>query len=124
MTRWATHELDKIAAADELDIATVRPDGTLRPYTTIWVVRAGDDLYVRSYRGRQGSWFRHALQRSEGRIRAAGIERDVVLEEPVPANDDAVDQAYRAKYARYADSYLRPMVAPEARAATLLLTPR
>jgi hypothetical protein len=124
MTRWATDELDRIAATDELDIATMRPDGSLRSYTTIWVVRVGDDLYVRSYHGRKGSWFRHALQRSEGRARAGGIERDVVLEEPVDADDDAVDQAYRTKYARYADSYVRPMVAPEARSATLRLTPR
>nr|MDQ3825136.1 DUF2255 family protein [Actinomycetota bacterium] len=62
MTGWTAKELDVIGAADGLDIAPARPDGSLHPYTTIWVVRVGDELYVRSYRGRRGSWFRHALQ--------------------------------------------------------------
>jgi hypothetical protein len=52
MGDWIPDELNKIGAADELQIAALRPDGTLRPFTTIWVVRVGDDLYVRSYRGR------------------------------------------------------------------------
>jgi hypothetical protein len=34
------------------------------------------------------------------------------------------DEAYRAKYARYGSTYLRPMLAEQARAATLRLTPR
>ncbi|MGH7845892.1 MAG: DUF2255 family protein [Candidatus Binatia bacterium] len=40
-----------MAAAEELQIASVRRDGTLQNRVTIWVVRHGDDLYVRSYRG-------------------------------------------------------------------------
>ena len=40
--------------AEELEIAASRPDGSLHRFTTIWVVRVGDDLYVRSYRGRNG----------------------------------------------------------------------
>jgi hypothetical protein len=44
MTAWTTDDLDKIDTADELEIASVRPDGTLRNPTTIWVVRLGDDL--------------------------------------------------------------------------------
>jgi hypothetical protein len=37
---------------------------------------------------------------------------------------DAIDQAYREKYARYASTYVDPMISPGARAATLRLTPR
>jgi hypothetical protein len=51
MTAWTTDELDGIEAADELEIASLRSDGTLRHPTTIWVVRLGDDLYVRSVNG-------------------------------------------------------------------------
>src|SRR2546426_10491648 len=58
MTAWTTDELDNIDAADELEIASVRSDGMLRNPTTIWVVRLGDDLYVRSVNGRTGTWFR------------------------------------------------------------------
>jgi hypothetical protein len=37
--------------------------------------------------------------------------------------NDAVDNAYRGKYGRYA-SYVPPMLAPQARATTLELIPR
>jgi hypothetical protein len=44
MTEWTSDELAKIEAADELQLASVRRDGTLRKPVTIWVVRHGDDL--------------------------------------------------------------------------------
>ena len=122
MTGWTANNLDVIGAAEELDIAPARPDGSLHPYTRIWVVRVGDDLYVRSYRGRRGSWFRHALQGHQGRVRAAGVEHDVAFEQPNDADHDAIDQAYRSKYARY-PTYVEPMVSPNATAATLRLIP-
>ena len=124
MSDWTAEEFDKIAAADELEIAALRPDGSLRPYTTIWVVRVGEDLYVRSYRGRRGGWFRSVLRRPHGRIRAGGVERDVAFEESDDADHDAIDEAYRIKYARYASTYVEPMVSRHARAATLRLVPR
>jgi hypothetical protein len=125
MADWTTEELGKIDAADELEIAARGPDGTLRPYVTIWVVRVGDDLFVRSFRGREGAWFRSVLRWPEGRIRAGGVERDVTFAEPGNAGRDAIDQAYRAKYAsRYARNIVDPMVSPGAAAATLRLAAR
>jgi hypothetical protein len=124
MRDWTAGELDIIGAAEELEIAPLRLDGSLRPYTTIWVVRVGGDLYVRSWHGRDGAWFRAALQRPEGGIRTAGIERDVTFAEPDHADQDAIDRAYRGKYARYASTYVDPMISPGAKAATLRLTPR
>jgi hypothetical protein len=122
MSDWTAEELDTIGAADELRIAALRPDGSLRPYTTIWVVRVGDDLYVRSYRGRDGAWFRSVLRHPEGSIRAGGLTRDVTFAEPADADQAAIDQAYRSKYARHGAAYVDPMVSPAARAATLRLT--
>ena len=121
MRDWTTEELDKIGAADELRIAAWRADGSLRPYTTIWVVPIGDGLYVRSYRGRDAAWFQSALRRPEGRIQAGGLTRDVTLAEPEDADQAAIDQAYRAKYSRYDRTFVDPMVAPAAQAATLQL---
>jgi len=47
VTTWAADQLDRIGGAQEIGLAT-RPDGSLRPYVTMWVVRAGDGLYVPS----------------------------------------------------------------------------
>jgi hypothetical protein len=124
MGEWTAEELDKIGAGDELEIAALRPDGSLRPYTTIWVVRVGDDLYVRSYRGRDGAWFRAVLRRPEGRIRAGTVERDVTFKELGAEGRDVIDNAYRDKYAsRFASTYVDPMLTPDAAAATLQLIP-
>ena len=74
MTDWRSDELDKIGRAEELEITTVRRDGTLRKPVTIWVVREGDDLYVRSGYGNSAAWYRGTQLRREGRIKAGGID--------------------------------------------------
>jgi hypothetical protein len=51
MRGWTGEELRRIGGSTELQVASTRPDGTLRPFVTIWVVRAGDDIYVRSAYG-------------------------------------------------------------------------
>ena len=79
MTTWTSDELARIEAADELELAALRRDGTLRKPVTIWVVRHGDDLYVRSAYGRTSAWFRGTRVRHEGRIRAGGVEKDVIF---------------------------------------------
>ena len=66
MTIWTDDELNKISAAEELKIASLRSDGTLRKPTIIWVVRVGDDLFVRSVNGRTSAWFRGVQTRYEG----------------------------------------------------------
>jgi hypothetical protein len=123
MTSWAKEELDAIGAADQLDIAARREDGTLHPSTTIWVVRVGDELCVRSYRGQGGAWYQATQRRPEGRIRAGGVHRDATFElaKDVDEDEDAVDAAYRSKYGRYGPTYLDPMLAPGARETTLRL---
>jgi len=124
MTAWRRDELTKIGAAEELEIASRRRDGTLRNPVTIWVVRVGDDLYVRSWRGRTSTWFRGTQVRHEGHIQARGVEKDVNFVDADPALTDQIDTAYRTKYRRYGGQYVDPMLAPEARAATLKLVPR
>ena len=123
MATWTSDELDEIGAADELDLASVRRDGTLRRPVTMWVVRDGDDAYVRSVNGRGSSWFRGAQTRHEAHIRAGGVERDVELVESDELSD-AVDAAYREKYGRRYPTIVPSIVAPDARAATLKLVPR
>jgi len=50
---WSDDELRLIGDAEELRPPSGRVDGALSAYTTMWVVRVGDDIYVRSA-GRTG----------------------------------------------------------------------
>ena len=125
MTTWKSEELNKIGTAEELKIASIRRDGTLRNPVTIWVIRLGDDLYVRSVNGRTGAWFRGTQVRHEGHIRAGGVDKDVTFVEETDRDiNDQIDAAYRTKYHRYAASIISTIVSPEARSATIKLVPR
>jgi hypothetical protein len=125
MSTWTNDELDKIGAAEELRIAPLRRDGALRKPVRVWVVRVDDDLYVRSYKGRGGAWFRAAQASREGHIRAEGIDKDVAfVDEADPGLNDRIDAAYRAKYHRYGTRLVDSMVTAEVRAATMRLMPR
>jgi hypothetical protein len=124
MTTWTSEELNKIEKAEELQIASLRHDGTLRKPVTIWVVRVGDDLYVRSVNGRTSSWFRRVETRHEGHIRAGGVDKDVTFVEETDSDiNDQVDAGYITKYRRYA-SIAKSMITPAVRAATIKLVPR
>jgi hypothetical protein len=124
MSTWTSDELDALAAATDLRISTRRPDGTLRSAVPIWVVRAGDSIYVRSYRGPDGGWFRHATARGAAHIQVGTVNTEVTV---TPASATAraeIDQAYRAKYSSFGHAYVDPMTASLAAATTLQLTPR
>jgi hypothetical protein len=123
MSVWTSEELRKIAATDELRIQPRRCDGTLQKPVIIWVVLVGDDLYVRSVRGRTSGWFRGAQVRHEARVLAGGVEKDVTLIETEDTND-AVDTAFRSKYHRYAKGIVNSIVSEQARGAALKLVPR
>jgi hypothetical protein len=124
MTAWTSNELERIASADELRIAFQRPDGTLASPRTIWVVRDGDDLYVRSVRGRTSAWFRGTQTRHQGHVEAGGVSKDVTFADPGAGLDEELDAAYRAKYRRYSANIVNSVLTPQAKAATVKLVPR
>ena len=97
MTAWTSNELERIASADELRIAFQRPDGTLASPRTIWVVRDGDDLYVRSVNGRTSAWFRGTQASHQGHVEAGGVSKDVTFTDPEDSVDEELDAAYRAQ---------------------------
>lgn len=124
MTTWTAEELDQIGSADELRVASLREDGQRSSWRTIWVVRDGDDIYIRSAYGPGSAWFCSTRTRHEGRIRANDVERDVTFVDAEPASNDAVTAAYRSKYHRYDRSIVDMMVSDTAASTTLRLLPR
>jgi hypothetical protein len=124
MSAWTADELARIGRATELQVASMRPDGSIRPFVTIWVVRTDEDVYVRSAHGHSNPWFQRAIQSGNGQIRAGGVERDVTFEEPGPEVHADVDAAYHAKYDRYGPAIVGSVVSPEAARSTLRIVPR
>lgn len=120
---WTSDQLSAIGGAEELQISSRRPDGTLRPYVTIWVVRAGDELYVRSAAGPDNPWYRRATAAGAGRIRAGGLEQDVEFAAAEPTVHAEVDRAYHAKYDRFGQAYVGPVVGAKAAPVTIRLRP-
>jgi hypothetical protein len=128
VTAWTSDELRRIGTAEELQIASRRPDGRLRHPVIIWVVPHGDRLYVRSVNGPTAAWYRGTQASHDGHIRAGGVDKDVTFVTPDHDIDDDLDDdldtAYRGKYGRYAASIIDAITSPEARSTTLELVPR
>lgn len=123
---WSPEQLERIVAADELEIASRRADGTLGRWTPIWVVSVGDQVYVRTWYRRESGWFGHVLDSHRARIRVPGLETDVAVDDVGPGAAELctdIDAAYRTKYGRYGRTSVEPMLSAAAAAATLRLSP-
>jgi hypothetical protein len=118
---WTPEQLALIDSAHELEIAVRRTDGTLRPWTPIWVVHVGGDVYVRTWYRRDTGWFGLALTSTRARVRVPGAEVDVSIEDVGVGSSglrEEVDDAYRDKYGGGSTGN---MVGDEAAATTLRL---
>jgi hypothetical protein len=118
---WSEDELHRIGDAVELQLTSVRADGTLRPYVTMWVARVGGDIYVRSAGGPERPWYRRALAGGTGRVRAGGIDRDVRFGEADSGVHEALDAAYHVKYDRFGPGPVGHVTGPDARPVTIRL---
>ena len=123
MSGWTETDLEHIGNTEELRIASRRPDGSLRRDVIIWVVRAGDDLYVRSAYGPANPWYRGAVSSGSGHITAGEFEGDVVFAAVDADAHGAIDAAYHAKYDRHGPAIVGTVVGPEAAPHTIRLVP-
>ena len=123
MSGWSADELRAIARVDELQVASRRADGSLRPFVTIWFVVEGDDVYLRSAHGPDNGWYRRARESGSGRVRVGSVEKDVLFEVADDAPHDALDAALHAKYDRYGPGPVGAIVGPELVAVTLRAVP-
>lgn len=122
-TTWTDDELERIGKAQELQLAPARADGSLWPFTTMWVVRVGDKIYVRSAGGPERAWYQHARTSGAGRIRTGGVQHDVTFGEAAAGAHEAIDAAYHDKYDQYGPSIVNHVIGPTARAVTVRLVP-
>ena len=119
---WTKDEIDRIAKSDDFHIAPYREDGeTPGTPTYIWSVVVDEQVYVRAYSGTSGRWYRAASAQKAGRVTVAGMDRKVAFEPVSGPVNDAIDAAYRSKYAD--SQYLEPMLSGRARAASVRVTP-
>jgi hypothetical protein len=91
--------LDVFNQTAEIDIETSRGEGAPVHRTTIWIVVAGDAVYVRSVRGPAGRWYREIVANPRGAVHAGGT---TVAVQAHPAADPAtvalVSEALNQKY--------------------------
>jgi hypothetical protein len=118
---FTADDLERLARADEIEIETQAPDSP--PHrTVIWIVVEGDEVFVRSVRGRAGRWYREAMANPAVAIHVDGRRLPATA---IPATDpDSLERtstALRTKYDRVPG--LRPMLKPEVLDATLRLEP-
>jgi hypothetical protein len=123
MAEWTKDELKKIGETDNLHISPFREDGkTYGTPTWIWSVVVSEDLFVRAYNGKNSSWYWAAIKQKAGRIKTAGITKEVTFEPIEGEVNDLIDNAYQKKYK---DSpYLDPMISNRARSATIKVIPK
>jgi len=99
---WSPTELDLIDRAPELQIASRRPDGSIRSFVTVWMVRVGTDVYVRSGAGYGGvsRWLPRARDAGGGMVRVADQEWAMVFAalDPADPTHADIDGAYVHKY--------------------------
>jgi hypothetical protein len=115
---WTEAELADIGGANELLIAPERGDGTLQRSRIVWVVRHGDDVYVRSVNGPGGAWFRGVQARHAGHVSAGAVDADVLFEDADHGLDDEIDEEYRRKYGRSSTAVDR-ITSSDARSTTV-----
>jgi hypothetical protein len=123
---WTPEQLKRISEARELEIASPRADGRAPKWLPIWVVCAGDQVYVRTWYRRSTGWFGQVTKAGAARIRVPGLEHDVLVTDVGDRHPDAraaVDEAYRAKYGTPGDKTVAGMTTDASAATTLLLAP-
>ena len=118
---FATDDLQRLAAEEEVEIETQAPGGPVHR-TVIWVVVDGDETFIRSYRGATARWYREALANPAVGLHVAGERLSATaIAATDPDSIERVSAAYWAKYPK--DPGTKGMVAADVLDTTLRLEP-
>ena len=123
MRAWSAEELEHVERTDNVGLASRRKDGSLRRPVTIWAVRLGVAVYVRSAYGPDNPWYVRARASGFGRLTVAGRDVDIAFEDAGPEVDDVVTAAFEAKYERHPPRTVASVVSADAVRCTLRLVP-
>jgi hypothetical protein len=114
----------KVAESDEVEIETRRDAKSPLHRTTIWIVPTEYGVYVRSYKGKNGRWYREALANPLVAIRVGRRKAAARAElERNPAVIRAVNAGYRKKYGERWPDETKEMLKRSVLPTTLRLTP-
>ena len=116
--------LNLLDETDELYIETSRDADSPDYRTIIWAVVVGDEVFMRSVRGRKGRWYQRISAHPEG---ALLVGDTLIPVRAAPATDaatvDAVSEAFRSKYEHAWPGPTAGIVRPEVLPTTLKLSP-
>lgn len=119
--RFDESDLAAMAAEQEVDIETRSADGAIHR-TIIWIVVQDGSVYVRSYKGPSGRWYREAVADPNVAVHVDGRR---VAARAVAATDapslEACSEGLRAKYP--GDPSLPAMLVADVLPTTLKLVP-
>jgi hypothetical protein len=120
MTRFDADALSDLQSAKEVRIRTDKhPDSAV----VIWVVVADDTVFVRSFRGARGRWYRDLATGGDATLEVGSRRLAVrAMPEREPAAIERASREYLAKYR--SSSYAQAMVNQDILATTLRLEPR
>ncbi|HEY4228160.1 MAG TPA: DUF2255 family protein [Candidatus Limnocylindrales bacterium] len=118
---FAESDLAALDAAEEIEIET-QADGGIVHRTIVWPLVRDGVVYLRSYKGPAGRWYREAIAQPTVAMHVDGRR---IAGTAVPAADassmDACSAALREKYR--GDGSLRAMLAPDVLPTTIRVVP-
>ncbi len=119
--RFSEPDLAALAAAEEIEIETRAPDGTVHR-AIVWPLVRDGVAYLRSYRGPTGRWYREALADPSVALHIDGRRLPARVEEaPDAASVEACSEALRAKYPH--SQSLAAMLVPAVLPTTIRVVP-
>jgi hypothetical protein len=120
MAKFDADTLGELRDLREVSIRTEKhPDNAV----VIWVVVAGDEVFVRSVRGSKGRWYRDIAAGGSATLEFAGHR--LVVQAVSVTDADSIARASREYLQKYATSpYAQSVVRAEVLPTTLRLEPR
>ncbi len=128
MARFPPDVLARLDRTPLVEIETTRADGTTRR-RAIWIVVDGDDVFVRSWRGEAGVWYR-SLRRQPTAVLHVGDDALPVGDDALPvravaaADPVSIERCSAGLRRKYRGRSLDEMLLPAILGTTLRLEPQ